>query len=161
MIPAFSPRREGDLGIGDTLALRQWIDWASEHLVAFIQLLPINENGANESPYSAISSTALDPIYLAFDQDEIPGISKSDVSTARTQLGSSLDAEKIDSQIIVPADHTVVHQHPLAILEVRRILLEHVAHLQQRPIASQQIERLPLAIAQRASKRIEAFRFAA
>ena len=96
MIPAFSPRREGDLGIGDTLALRQGIDWASEHLVAFIQLLPINENGADESPYSAISSTALDPIYLAFDQDEIPGISKSDVSTARTQLGSSLDAEKID-----------------------------------------------------------------
>ena len=58
---------------------------------------------------------------------------------------ASLDAESVDSQIIVPADHTVVHQHPLAILEVRRILLEHVACLQQRPIASKQLERLPLA----------------
>ena len=39
LIPAFSPRREGDLGIGDTLALREWIDWAAEHHVGFIQLL--------------------------------------------------------------------------------------------------------------------------
>ena len=48
LIPAFSPRRDGDLGIGDTLALREWIDWAADHGVGFIQLLPINENGAEE-----------------------------------------------------------------------------------------------------------------
>jgi hypothetical protein len=29
------------------------------------------------------------------------------------------------SELLVQADHTHVHQHPLAILEVRRILLDH------------------------------------
>ena len=86
LIPAFSPRREGDLGIGDTLALRQWIDWAAEHQVGFIQLLPINENGTEESPYSGISSTALDPIYLACEVAEIPGLLEADLVDAREHL---------------------------------------------------------------------------
>ena len=74
LIPAFSARRKGDLGIGDTQALREWVDWAADHQVGFLQLLPINENGPDESPYSAISSIALDPIYLTIDPEEIPGL---------------------------------------------------------------------------------------
>ncbi|MDX1948698.1 MAG: alpha/beta fold hydrolase [Pirellulaceae bacterium] len=35
------------------------------------------------------------------------------------------------SELIVPADHIKVHQHPLSILEVRRILLEHAAGIEQ------------------------------
>ena len=31
----------------------------------------------------------------------------------------------MQSEIVVEADHVHVHQHPRAILEVRRILLEH------------------------------------
>jgi pimeloyl-ACP methyl ester carboxylesterase len=34
------------------------------------------------------------------------------------------------SEIVVESDHLAVHRHPLAILEVRRILLEHLATLQ-------------------------------
>jgi pimeloyl-ACP methyl ester carboxylesterase len=33
------------------------------------------------------------------------------------------------SEIVIEADHMTVHRHPLAILEVRRILLEHVASI--------------------------------
>ena len=36
------------------------------------------------------------------------------------------------SEIMVPADHTTVHTHPAAVLEVRRILLEHLADLEGR-----------------------------
>ena len=96
LLPAFSPRREGDLGIGDTLALREWIDWAAEHHVGFIQLLPIHENGADESPYSAISSAALDPIYLALDAAEISGLTEADVTKARLQLGAAAQADLVD-----------------------------------------------------------------
>jgi 4-alpha-glucanotransferase len=77
LIPAFSTRRSGDLGIGDTLAVREWIDWAAKHHVGFLQLLPINENGADESPYSGISSIALDPIYIAFEPELIPCLTRS------------------------------------------------------------------------------------
>lgn len=96
LIPAFSPRRDGDLGIGDTLALRQWIDWAAKTGVSFIQLLPINENGSEESPYSAISSAALDPIYLTIDANEIPWLAPADITKARSHLGAALDADWVD-----------------------------------------------------------------
>lgn len=38
-----------------------------------------------------------------------------------------------ESELVVPADHTTVHQHPLAVLEVRRILLDHLAELESFP----------------------------
>lgn len=109
LIPAFSPRRDGDLGIGDTLALREWIDWAAEHQVGFIQLLPINENGTEESPYSGISSVALDPIYLACEVAEIPGLEEADIANARNKLKAALQSPLVN--------------YP-AVREVKRTLLE-------------------------------------
>jgi hypothetical protein len=44
----------------------------------------------------------------------------------------SVKSAKLDnavSEISVPADHLEVHRHPLSILEVRRILLEHIHNL--------------------------------
>jgi 4-alpha-glucanotransferase len=108
LLPAFTPRREGDLGIGDTLALRGWIDWSAEHGVGFIQLLPINENGADESPYSAISSAALDPIYLTIDSDEIPWLKAAEVAKARERMGAALHAEKVDYPAVRRAKRTLL-----------------------------------------------------
>ena len=34
----------------------------------------------------------------------------------------------------MPADHSTVHPHPAAVLEVRRILLEHLAELRGQPV---------------------------
>lgn len=96
LIPAFSARRTGDLGIGDSLAMRQWIDWAADHHVGFLQLLPMNECGADNSPYNAISSIALDPVYLAFDGGEVPGVTEADLNAARRTLGPALDAPLLD-----------------------------------------------------------------
>jgi pimeloyl-ACP methyl ester carboxylesterase len=42
---------------------------------------------------------------------------------------NSAHANDAVSEIVVPADHTSVHTHPAAVLEVRRILLEHLAEL--------------------------------
>ncbi len=96
LIPAFSTRRHGDLGIGDTLGMREWIDWAAKHGIGFLQLLPINENGSDESPYSAISSIALDPIYLSFDTGEIPFITRAETDAARSSLGIHLNSHLVD-----------------------------------------------------------------
>ena len=38
---------------------------------------------------------------------------------------TSAHLDDAESELIVPADHFHVHQHPLAVLEIRRILLEH------------------------------------
>lgn len=96
LLPAFAARRRNDLGIGDTAALRQWVDWAAEHRVGFLQLLPINEHGVEESPYSAISSAALEPIYLAMDHGEIPGLTDEEVFLARKRLGEAAESEWVD-----------------------------------------------------------------
>jgi hypothetical protein len=41
-----------------------------------------------------------------------------------------------ESELIVEADHTTVQSHPMAVLEVRRILLDHLAELTGRPAAN-------------------------
>ncbi len=77
LLPLFSLRRTGDAGIGDLIALREWIDWASETGVKFLQLLPVNAlgDGSAPSPYSAISSVALEPMYLSLEN--VPCLSPS------------------------------------------------------------------------------------
>ena len=48
----------------------------------------------------------------------------------------TLESARLDnaaSQIVVPADHSGVHRHPQSIMEVRRILLEHVTQLRTFP----------------------------
>ncbi len=49
---------------------------------------------------------------------------------------ASAKVEGMESELVVPADHTTVHSHPLAVLEVRRILLEHLAAVESFPGSS-------------------------
>ena len=78
LLPLFSMRGEIDHGIGDTASVMEWIDWAYDHGVGFLQLLPVNALGrdAVPSPYSAISSVALEPVYLTIHPDWVPGLKK-------------------------------------------------------------------------------------
>jgi pimeloyl-ACP methyl ester carboxylesterase len=49
---------------------------------------------------------------------------------------ASAHTDNAASEITVPAGHTTVHTHPAAVLEVRRILLEHLAELEGRSVES-------------------------
>ena len=64
LVPLFALRREGDLGIGDVGALREFIDWIAGIGFKLVQLLPINETGADNSPYNAISAMAIEPLTI-------------------------------------------------------------------------------------------------
>jgi 4-alpha-glucanotransferase len=64
LVPLFALRGEDDLGIGDVSALREFIDWVAEVGFKLVQLLPINETGADNSPYNAISAMAIEPTTL-------------------------------------------------------------------------------------------------
>jgi len=55
---------------------------------------------------------------------------------------SSAHLDNVTSEITVDADHTTINRHPLTVLEVRRILLEHAAEMNQ-PVPSP-LERPPL-----------------
>jgi 4-alpha-glucanotransferase len=64
-VPLSSLRSESDWGIGDFEDLTALVDWATRCGQRIIALLPLGESGPGEaSPYNALSSFALDPIYL-------------------------------------------------------------------------------------------------
>ncbi len=54
-------------GIGEFLDLIPMIDWCHKIGMDIIQLLPLNDSSFDPSPYNAISSCALNPIYLKLD----------------------------------------------------------------------------------------------
>lgn len=71
LAPLFAIRSESDLGIGDVGTLREFIEWASGAGFRLVQLLPINETGADNSPYNAVSAFALDPTTIETSPDAI------------------------------------------------------------------------------------------
>jgi 4-alpha-glucanotransferase len=65
LIPLFSCPRTTSWGIGDIGDLEAMTAWLAAAGQRVIQLLPINEMAAGQqSPYSAISSMAIDPIFI-------------------------------------------------------------------------------------------------
>jgi pimeloyl-ACP methyl ester carboxylesterase len=52
------------------------------------------------------------------------------------------ELRQLESQIVVPADHSGVHRHPQSVLEVRRVLLEQLAELQEFPNRAQVASRV-------------------
>lgn len=65
-LPLFSIRSKNSCGIGEFNDLILLIDWCQKINMDIIQLLPINEVEKNDCcPYNALSSFALDPIYIS------------------------------------------------------------------------------------------------
>jgi len=63
-LPLFSLRTKKSCGIGDFGDLHLLIDWCKQVGFDCIQLLPLNDTAEDPSPYNALSSCALDPVYL-------------------------------------------------------------------------------------------------
>ncbi len=74
LVPVSALRHARDFGIGDTLAVREAIDFCADHGFAVLQMLPIHETVGDHSPYNPISSRALSPALLALTEEEVPGL---------------------------------------------------------------------------------------
>jgi 4-alpha-glucanotransferase len=66
LVPLFSIPSGGSWGVGEIPDLARFASWLDSAGCDFVQLLPVNEmaDGQN-SPYSAMSAMAIDPIYIA------------------------------------------------------------------------------------------------
>ncbi len=82
LVPLFALRGENDLGIGDIGALREFIDWVAQIGFKLVQLLPINETGADNSPYNAISAMAIEPTTLHLAPNSSPDLTREDFDAA-------------------------------------------------------------------------------
>ena len=65
LVPLFSIPSRSSWGIGEIGDLPRLGEWLTDAGFSFVQLLPINEmaDGQN-SPYSAMSAMAIDPIFI-------------------------------------------------------------------------------------------------
>jgi 4-alpha-glucanotransferase len=87
LVPLFALRGARDFGVGDTEAMRDLIDWSASHNIGLIQLLPLNETGSDHSPYNAISSVALEPLTIALNAGDVPGLTESDIAEEQRHFG--------------------------------------------------------------------------
>lgn len=78
LAPVFALRGSRDLGIGDTEAVRELVDWSAHHGFGMVQVLPVNEPGGDSSPYNIISSVALDPVMIATHPEAMRDLSAAD-----------------------------------------------------------------------------------
>src|SRR5437773_10664300 len=86
LVPLFALRGENDLGIGDLGALREFIDWIAEIGFTLVQVLPINETGADNSPYNAISSMAIEPTTLCFAPGSPEDLTRNDFEASLSEI---------------------------------------------------------------------------
>jgi len=91
LAPIFAIRGTQDLGIGDTAALKELVDWSAQFGIKLVQLLPVNETGPDNSPYNAISSVALDPATLAISPRTVRDLSQEDYE----EVLGSMDLETL------------------------------------------------------------------
>src|SRR5476649_1395932 len=111
LVPVFALRHENDFGIGDTEAVRQAISFCAEQKLGLLQVLPINETGDDNSPYNAISSVALDPVYLTINPEQVPGLQQE---TLDTMFPDSL--------------RTKLQTGPVQYREIKQLKLEMLSH---------------------------------
>jgi len=86
------------------------------------------------TPYLAAMRTATRPPWVRYhnviglvpDKGFLGYVAAGTDGVVARESAHAADAE---SELTVEADHTTVHAHPLAVLEVRRILLEHLEEL--------------------------------
>ncbi|MDT8316794.1 MAG: 4-alpha-glucanotransferase [bacterium] len=114
MIPLFSIRTNNSLGIGDIGDLYPLIDWAAEHGQKIIQLLPINDTSPSDaSPYAAISSFAVNPLYIEISRiDEISKSSSARLLMKEWEADGTIETLKRSKKI----DYVAVRAVKMALL---------------------------------------------
>src|SRR5512146_729732 len=86
LVPLFALRGDDDLGIGDLGTLREFIDWVAEIGFTLVQLLPINETGADNSPYNAISAMAIEPTTLHLAPGSPEDLTRNDFEEVLSEI---------------------------------------------------------------------------
>lgn len=66
-VPVGALRTKKSLGSGEFLDLIPFADFCRKASLKVIQLLPVNDTGTESSPYSALSASALNPLYISIE----------------------------------------------------------------------------------------------
>jgi len=78
LAPLFALKGRHDLGVGDTEALQEIIEWAAGNNFRAVQILPVNETGGDHSPYNVLSAFAIDPSTITTHPSWLPELTAGD-----------------------------------------------------------------------------------
>ncbi len=93
--PLFSLYSEKSAGIGDFDDLKKVFDWCGKSGLTIFQLLPMNEVGPTFCPYDAISSFALEPMYISIGAEQAADLKKK-FPAGRKYVDYGIKKAKID-----------------------------------------------------------------
>ena len=82
LIPAYALRHARDLGIGDTAAVKDAIEFCAGNGFSVLQILPIHETFGDHSPYNPISSRAHSPALVSITPADVPGLTHAMIEQA-------------------------------------------------------------------------------
>ena len=104
LVPLFSIPSRGSWGIGEIPDLARFADWLRLCALDFVMLLPVNEMGDGQnSPYSALSAMAVDPLYISLAEvDEFvdAGGERALSSADRAQLERARESPRVEYRLI-------------------------------------------------------------
>lgn len=98
-VPLFSLHSKTSIGIGEFLDLIPFARWAELCDFNIIQLLPVNDTGAEASPYSARSAFALNPAFINVQSVQGSSNFESEIVKAKSEFDElkSVDFYKVSS----------------------------------------------------------------
>jgi len=85
-VPVFSLRSSKSCGIGEFSDLPLLGQWCQKSELEIIQILPVNDTGYQESPYSALSAFALHPIFIRLDTIKGSKFYAKEINALRNEL---------------------------------------------------------------------------
>ncbi|MCR4940740.1 MAG: 4-alpha-glucanotransferase [Treponemataceae bacterium] len=87
-VPVGALRTKKSFGIGEFLDIIPFADFCRKASLKVIQLLPVNDTGTESSPYSALSASALHPIYISLES--LPELRQEELDTAHKKIISEI-----------------------------------------------------------------------
>ena len=99
VVPLFSIYSKESIGIGELPDLKLITDWCVKTGISIIQLLPLNESSGYYSPYSSISTFAIEPMFLRLT--DLKGIDSNKYKREINRLKSkySSNSKRVDYRI--------------------------------------------------------------
>lgn len=82
-LPLFSVYSKNSIGSGEIPDLKMIVDWCSRTGMSIIQLLPLNELGSDYAPYNAVSTFAIEPMYISLKK-----LKHADLKSFRKEIRS-------------------------------------------------------------------------
>jgi 4-alpha-glucanotransferase len=101
-LPLSALHSQNSTGIGEFLDLIPVIDWCKELKLDVIQLLPLNDSGNDPSPFNALSSCAINPIFLSLHAlpflDELPELQTMQVNMRKLTKSQRIPYHEVKIQ---------------------------------------------------------------